>query len=81
MLRHVRIQQMLGVAIGAIMLISHFSVRVVPGIGEPWTTFSFAKCTPYITLLACTLGVLYVRCKAREDETEFLTKSPGKPIC
>jgi predicted outer membrane lipoprotein len=81
MLHHLRIQQMFGLGIGAIMLAYHFWTQVVPGIGAPWSTFSFPKCLPYLTLLACAFGVLYIRRKAREDETELSTKSPGKPVC
>ncbi len=55
MLRHVRIQQMLGVAIAVIMLLYHLFTELVPGLEGPWCALHFAIflpiwyfCFPYL---------------------------------
>jgi hypothetical protein len=77
MIKHLRIQQMLGLGLGSLVLLYHFSTRVWPGFSLPLCDFSFVRSLPYIV----TAGALvYVWSFARNRDTayaEFLKNSPG----
>ncbi len=48
MIEHLRLQVSLGIALGVIACIYHFSERVIPGLSSPLSNFEILRALPYI---------------------------------
>jgi hypothetical protein len=77
MLTHLTIQYYLGVGIGALFLIYHFTSRVWPGIHEPLRNFEFSRGLPYLFVLCSLVFLWLLRSNRIESYREFLSNSPG----
>jgi hypothetical protein len=77
MLDQFKIQYALAIAIAVLFLIFHFAVRVLPGIGSPWSGFEIQRSLPYFLVVA--IAIFIYRFKRRYDNKyrEFLKNSPG----
>lgn len=80
MISHLRIQYALGIALGAIVILSHFATRVVPGFSEPFSRFDVQRALPYAVAVASLIYLRTFACKERGRYQEFLTNSPGAPV-
>lgn len=80
MLDQFKIQYALAIAIASLFIVFHFVMRVVPGIGSPWSGFEVQRSLPYIFVMAIA-GFIY-RFKRRYETKyrEFLKNSPGIPV-
>lgn len=77
MLTHLRIQWHLAFWLGVLLVSYHFSVRVYPGIGQPWKNFEPLRALPYVTVLLSVCLVWVLRKNRVESYKEFLENSPG----
>jgi hypothetical protein len=91
MLSHVKVQKNLGLGVGTLVLLFHFTTVAKFGFlywfrtchprwSETWSLFSLSKALPYLTVLACAIWVLSVRKSARSDENRLKEDSPGRQI-
>jgi hypothetical protein len=80
MIEHLRLQLALGLGLGFIVLIYHFSERVVPGFSAPMSNFEFLRCTPYILVLSSVIYLHRLKKKFKEKYQEFIDNSPGKTV-
>lgn len=80
MISHLRIQYALGVALAVIMIVLHFSTRVVPGFSQPWSNLETQRALPYAVVIAAVIYLIRFARKERERYQEFLTNSPGVSI-
>lgn len=80
MIFHLRIQRYLAVGLILIVLIYHFTNRVLPGMDLPITNFDPSRVLPYLALLLVFPFVNYVRNARFEAYEEFLRNSPGKEM-
>lgn len=79
-LDHLKIQLFLGIGLGCIVLVYHFSARVWGGIGAPLNRIEIQRALPYlVTVFAAIYCYLY---KKRRDKTyiKLVTQSPGVKI-
>lgn len=80
MIYHLRIQFLFGVGMVALVLIYHFSERVVPGVREPFGNFELKRSIPYCAAL---VGAVLVYLQMRDHKVkyrELVTNSPGIPV-
>jgi hypothetical protein len=80
MISHLKIQYAFAAALASILLVVHFTTRIVPGFSQPWSTFGFQRTLPYVVGLAVAV---YLRTLANRDRIayeEFIRNSPGKPV-
>ena len=80
LLSHLRVQRDFGLAAAVLVLVTHFLVRVLPGIHEPWDHFDPIRTLPYLAVLGCIWWVGYSRREQRESVDEFVIKSPGRTV-
>lgn len=80
MITHLKIQMALGFGLAVLVLGYHASVRVLPGIHSPLSSFEFSRSLPYL-LLAASLGYILKISKSRDSAyAEFVTNSPGVQV-
>jgi hypothetical protein len=77
MLTHLKIQYALGVGIGVLFTLYHFTLRVLPGIHAPIQNFEFSRSLPYIVALAAAIFLWRLRVNRIGSYEEFLQNSPG----
>jgi hypothetical protein len=80
MITHLKIQVALGVGLAIIVIGYHASIRVLPGMSSPFSSFEFSRSLPYLLLVA---SVWYIwRLSKRRDAAylEFITNSPGGQV-
>jgi len=80
MITHLRIQRALGVGIGLLVLLFHFSTRVFGGLGAPWSNFEFQRSWPYLAVIAVLIYVVRLNRQRNRSYAEFIQRSPGKLI-
>ncbi|WP_139194584.1 hypothetical protein [Roseovarius tolerans] len=79
MISHLKIQKMLGISIGAVILFSHFWFELLPILCGKMS-FELITLMPWA---AAILGGLYcvdIAAKKKANYEEFLTNSPGKDV-
>lgn len=77
MISYFKIQAGLAVAVAALVLFFHLSVRVVPGFRSPVSNFELSRATPYLAAL-CSIIICYVFARDRRKSYEnFVQNSPG----
>jgi len=77
MMTHLRIQYMLGLSVGLVVIIFHLLSRVWPGIGSPWSTLSPQAALPYIMAAVIVVYLLRLRKQRNRSYAEFIKNSPG----
>lgn len=80
MITHLRIQYLLAVGIGSVVLLFHFCTRVVRGIGAPWSSFEPLRSLPYAVLLVAVVAIVLLKVNRGKAYSEFLQNSPGKHV-
>jgi hypothetical protein len=80
MIAHLKIQLVLGIGLSGLVLLYHFSLRVLPGLSAPIANFDSARALPYILTVAAVLYGNHLRRRREADYVEFLTNSPGIDI-
>ena len=80
MLTHLKIQYALGVGLLLIVVLYHLSLRVIPGLTEPLTSFELIRATPYIILILSFFYLRYIRQKRKKAYSEFIENSPGQDV-
>lgn len=80
MIIHLRIQVMLALGIAAVIVIFHFSQRVLPGIGGSWTSFDILRGLPYFFGAALAIYLLWLRGNRNRSYREFIGNSPGRDV-
>jgi len=74
------LQVIMATLVGLIFLGYHFFVRVVPGLGQPLSSFQLSRTLPYLSAaLICGLLVWEWR-RLNEKYKEFIRNSPGIDI-
>ena len=77
MITHLKIQVALGVGLVTLVIGYHASVRVLPGVSSPLSSFEFSRSLPYLLLVA-SLAYIWRVSKSRDAAyAEFVTNSPG----
>lgn len=80
MITHLKIQVALGVGLVSLVVGYHASVRVLPGICSPFSSFELSRSLPYLLLVA-SLAYLYIIRKGRDAAyLEFVINSPGEEV-
>jgi hypothetical protein len=79
-IEHLLIQGALGSAVGVIALGWHFSTRVLPGFGSPWSSLEAMRSVPYLAALAVLLFVRWLLKSADKAEAKLQKLSPGKTV-
>jgi hypothetical protein len=77
---HLRIQWYLGFGIAALVLVYHFSTRVLPGFGSSWSSFDPLRCVPYLAATAGSFFLVNLRRKVLRSNEAMLSDSPGLTI-
>lgn len=82
MIMHLRIQYLLGLSIGSVVLLFHLWTRIKPDIFFPpdFNYFDFPKSLPYIATFASTYFLISLRSHRKKSYLEFLGNSPGLEI-
>jgi hypothetical protein len=80
MIVHLRIQYMLAVGIGMVVLVFHFFSRIRSGIGAPWRSFDPLRLLPYIMVLLAFVALRWLKQNRDGAYAEFLQNSPGKIV-
>ncbi len=75
-----KIQQALGYGLWVLILIYHFEVRILPGLGEPLRLFKVSASLPYLATIPCIIYLSKLIKKQAKRHQEFLEKSPGIEI-
>jgi hypothetical protein len=80
LLKQLFFQVVMAVSVSIVFLWYHFSVRVQPGLGQPFSNFQISRALPY--LFAVVIGCLLVREWKRKGKKyqEFLENSPGLDV-
>jgi hypothetical protein len=63
-----------------IILLYHFSTRVLPNIDQPFHNFDFQRSIPYLVLGISIILLSMFHFKRRKDYNEFKFRSPGVTI-
>ena len=79
MIRHLRIQFALGVGVALLILIFHFLIRVVPGLGAS-SRFDVFRTMPYVIGFVVALYCWREKATRDEEYLAFKKTSPGKDI-
>ena len=80
MITHLRIQVMLGVAIGVLVLLFHFTTRIEPGLTAPWENFEFQRSFPYLTFGILMAYLVFLRKQLTRKYEEILSNSSGRQV-
>ena len=80
MITHLRIQEALGLGLGALVLLYHFLTRITPGFFVSLSNFDPIRVLPYGTIIAALLYLRYLKNDRKLAYQEFLENSPGIDI-
>lgn len=80
MITQFRIQAALGIGIGGLVILFHFSERVWPGLFLPVSYFQPARTLPYLAAVGAIAFCGWLRKDRREAYENFLTQSPGVDV-
>lgn len=79
MITHLRIQLALGLGLGLLVVIYHFTSRVLPGMA-PGAIFDPQRAFPYIVGAAVVIYCLRLSRSRNDAYKEFIENSPGVPV-
>lgn len=79
MITHLRIQLALGLGLALLVLIYHFTSRVLPGM-MPGAIFDPQRAFPYVVGAAVAIYCLRLSRSRNDDYREFIYNSPGVPV-
>jgi hypothetical protein len=79
-LDHLGIQAALGGGVYILIILYHFSDRIWPGIGSPWSNFEFLRTLPYFVSLVTAILLIKHKGKHERSYKELLQQSPGASI-
>lgn len=79
MITHLRIQLALGLGLSLLVMIYHFTSRVLPGM-TPEATFDPQRALPYFFSTAVIIYCLFLGRSRNRAYQEFLINSPGVPV-
>ena len=74
---HLTVQRNFGYAIAVLVLMYHFSLRLLPTFQAPVLAHESQRFAPYIVLLLCAVWLENHRRGQRKKQEEFISKSPG----
>lgn len=77
MITQFRIQAALGVGIASLVMLFHFSSRVLPGFGAEWELFQPERTLPYLTSLGAVGFCVWLTRDRRLAYVNFVANSPG----
>jgi hypothetical protein len=77
MISYFKIQAGLALAISALVLAFHFSVQVLPGLGESVSNFEPVRTLPYLTALLSIVTCKVFAKDRRSSYENFIQNSPG----
>jgi hypothetical protein len=80
MIAHLRIQFMLGLGLGTIVLFYHFLERVQPGLSSSLSNFEVMRALPYLLLLVSIIYLFKFKIDCDKKYAEFIKNSPGITI-
>ena len=80
LIEHLRIHAFLGGGFGVLTLLYHFSARVWPGFGAPWSNFEPQRALPYLAGVSVLVAVVLFRRHYAEKYKQFEEKSPGMSL-
>lgn len=80
MISHLKIQFFLGILLGFIVLLYHFSMQVVPGMNSSINHFELSRTLPYIMTLISFIYLHKVKREKDQNYEEFIANSPGREI-
>ncbi len=78
MLEHLQIQFAFGVLATSLVLIYHFSERVVPGLSSTLAAFDPLRALPYVVVAACGGLLCWFGRRQRKAYLKLRRRSPGK---
>ena len=79
-MEHVKLQGVLGMALGLLVLVYHFATRVWPGFFADSPSFQPARSAPYAVAAVASGAILRFRARMKKKLTEFFRRSPGAPL-
>lgn len=77
MIKHLKIQQMLGIGLGCLVVLYHLLVQVLPGLTAPISNFEPQRMLPYVIVAAAVWYWNALRKNRNTAYAEFLANSPG----
>jgi len=80
MVDHLKIHFYFGAGLAAIVLISHFITRVVPGFGASFCELEMVRSIPYVTALGSGWWIWWFRNDLIRKHDDFVRKSPGRDL-
>lgn len=80
MLDQFKIQYALAIAIAFLFLAFHFAMRVLPGIGSPWSGFEVQRALPYFFVMVMAGFIYWFKQRYDRKYREFLNNSPGVSV-
>lgn len=79
-MEHVRLQAVLGLALGALVFLYHFMTRVWPGFFVDDPTFQPGRGTPYVVAVIAAWVLQRFRSRMKTKLEDFFKRSPGAPV-
>ena len=80
MLTHLKIQYFLGLGLSILILLYHFSTRIVLGFNESLKNFEFQRSFPYLFAVIAVYYLIKLRNNRNKSYDEFIENSPGRKI-
>ncbi len=80
MISHLQIQYALGGSVATVMVVLHFSTRVIPGWSAPWSAFDPQRALPYVAATAAGVCLRWFALRKGAAYEEFVRNSPGVEI-
>lgn len=80
MIAHLRIQVYLAWGLALVVLLHHFSTRVVPGFSSSSCHFDVARTLPYLFSAISGIVIYGVANDRNKSYEEFISQSPGLPV-
>lgn len=80
MITHLRIQRALGFGLGGLVILYHFTNRVIPGMTLHGSIFDPQRVLPYLMGFAVIMYCLKLQESRNKAYKEFIDNSPGVPL-
>lgn len=80
MISYFKIQSGLALAVSGLVLVFHFFVQVVPGLGQPVGNFQPSRTLPYVAAVVSIVTCFIFATDRRKSYENFCENSPGKEI-
>lgn len=75
--QHFGIQLFLSGAVCLLVLLYHFTERVLPGFSLPWSSFQLSRALPYLLAPILLIGLVRLHRHYHKKDQEFQQKAPG----